>query len=141
MEFLAGLVGCYLLTWGISIFAFHDALAGKMPGIVALAIMFVSVGIAHFAMARKFEDAIPRNWPYKKAMNYISGLAEIAGGIGVLLPQFRTAAAYGLILLLLVIFPLNIAIARRKPEFKRIFRLFFQPIYIAWVWWFCLHVS
>lgn len=141
MEFLAGLISFYLLTWGISFVAYHDALAGKMPGIVALAVMFVGVGIAHFAFTQKYEGAIPRNWPYKKAMNYISGLAEIAGGIGVLLPSFRTAAAWGLILLLIVIFPMNIAIARRKPNFSRIFRLFFQPIYIVWVWWFCLHAA
>lgn len=138
MEFLAGLVSFYLLTWGVSFFAFHDALAGKMQGILALGIMFVIVGIMHFVMAKKFEDAIPRNWPYKKAMNYISGLAEIAGGVGVLLPQFRISAAWGLILLLVGIFPMNIAIAQRKPNFSRIFRLFFQPVYIAWVWWFCM---
>lgn len=139
MEFLAGLVSFYLLIWGVSFFAFHDQLTGKMPGIVALAVMFICVGVAHFAMAKKYESAIPRNWPYKKTMNYISGLAEIAGGIGVLIPEYRTAAAWGLILLLIVIFPMNIAIARRKPNFSRIFRLFFQPVYIAWVWWFCLH--
>ena len=62
-------------------FALHDALTGKMPGIVALGIMFVLVGVMHFVMVKKFEDAIHRNWPYKKAMNYISGLAEIAGAI------------------------------------------------------------
>lgn len=121
-----------LISGGAWLHALND------KGAFALMAMFVLVGISHFAKREKLEAMIPPHWPYRRAMNYISGAAEIIGGILVLFPATRAWAAYGLLLLLIAVFPANIFVARSKPTFYTISRLFFQPVYMAWVWWFCL---
>ena len=72
----------------------------------------------------------------------ISGVAEILGAIGLLLPALRRAAAYGLAVLLVAIFPANIYMAVAHIPFPGIYgeswfqwaRLPFQFVLIAWVW-------
>ncbi len=51
-----------------------------------------------------------------KAMVYISGVAEIAGGLGIWVPQFREAAAWGLLLLFVAVFPVNINMAAQAVQ-------------------------
>jgi uncharacterized membrane protein len=123
------------LSW-LSGGAWFPTLGDK--GAFALTAMFVLVGISHFAKREKLEAMIPASWPYRRAMNYISGAAEIILGILVLFPATRELAAYGLLLLLIAIFPANIYVARVKPNLYNISRLFFQPVYMLWVWYFCL---
>ena len=110
-------------------------------GVLALTVMFVLVGISHFAKRDKLEAMIPEHWPYRRAMNYISGAAEIILGILLIFPATRMIAAFGLLLLLIAIFPANIYVARSKSNFYNISRLFFQPVYMAWVWYFCLSTT
>ena len=69
-------------------------------------------------------------------MNYLSGATEILLGIGVPFAETRTIAAIGLLFLLVAIFPANIYVAKKKPNLYNISRLFFQPVYMLWVWWF-----
>jgi uncharacterized membrane protein len=124
----------FLIDW-ISGGAWLNALNDK--GIFATTMMFVLVGISHFAKRDKLEAMIPVNWPYRRAMNYISGAAEIVLGILLVFPATRLMAAVGLLLLLIAVFPANIYVARKKPNAYNISRLFFQPVYMAWVWYFC----
>jgi uncharacterized membrane protein len=139
MAFLIGLLSffglSFLISW-ISGGAWLPTLADK--GAFALTVMFVIVGISHFAKREKLEAMIPANWPYRRAMNYISGAAEIILGILLLFPATRELAAYGLLLLLIAVFPANIYMARVKPNLYNTSRLFFQPVYMLWVWYFCL---
>jgi len=71
-------------------------------------------------------------------------LAEIAGGLGVLFVPLRRAAAWGLIALLIAIFPANVHMAIDDLAGKGIApwilwsRLPFQLVFIAWVYWTCL---
>ena len=70
-------------------------------------------------------------------------LFTFAGGLGLLLPRFRRAAAWGLIALLIAVFPANIQVAlqgtmpglENAPPALLWLRLLFQPVFIAWVWW------
>jgi uncharacterized membrane protein len=139
MAFLIGLLSffglSFLISW-LSGGAWFPTLADK--GTFALTVMFVLVGISHFAKRDKLEAMIPAHWPYRRAMNYLSGAAEIILGILLLFTATRVWAAYGLLLLLIAIFPANIYVARIKPNWYNISRLFFQPVYMAWVWYFCL---
>ena len=140
MAFLIGLIvftGIGFLIDLISGGAWLPTLADK--GAFALTAMFVLVGTSHFAKREKLEAMIPQHWPYRRAMNYLSGAAEIILGILLLFSATRTWAAYGLLLLLIAVFPANIYVARMKPNLYNISRLFFQPIYMAWVWFFCLY--
>ncbi|WP_081147679.1 DoxX family protein [Niastella vici] len=139
MAFLIGLIVFFLIglfIGAVSGGAWLLTLADK--GVFALTMMFVLVGISHFAKPEKLEAMIPAHWPYRRAMNYLSGAAEIILGILLLFPATRMWAAYGLLLLLIAVFPANIFVARSKPNLYNISRLFFQPVYMAWVWFFCL---
>lgn len=51
---------------------------------------------------------MPPFLPEKLALVYISGVCEILGGLGLLIPRTRKAAGWGLIALLLAVFPANI---------------------------------
>lgn len=70
------------------------------------------------------------------------GIAEIAGGIGLLIPQTRSAAAIGIILLLIAVFPANIYMLTSKGAGMKIknwflwLRLPLQLVLLAWAFWY-----
>ena len=75
-----------------------------------------------------------------KRLVAISGVAEIAGGVGVLLPRMRRLAGLGLVALLAAVFPANLHMARNPGEYRRIprsalyARLPLQPLMMRWAW-------
>jgi len=80
--------------------------------------------------------------PWPLALVYVSGVAEVCGGIGVLFPFTRRWAGWGLVVLLIAIFPANlhVALQGRMPGFSFSpltlwLRLPFQVVLLAWVWW------
>ena len=87
---------------------------------------------------------VPTFLPNTRLLVLLSGVAEISLGIGLLFPATRTGAAWGLILLLIAIFPANISVAVHnlpppgglpaKPWYVWS-RLLFQPVYILWIWY------
>jgi uncharacterized membrane protein len=102
---------------------------------------FVSAGINHFLMPRVYEAIVPPNIPADPGrLVAISGVAEIAGGVGVLLPRTRRLAGLGLIALLAAVFPANLHMARNPEGFRRIprwalyARLPLQPLMMRWAW-------
>jgi len=84
---------------------------------------------------------IPPWIPWHPAMLYISGAAEIAGGVGLLIRPLRRAAAWGLAALLIAVFPANIYMAQEHIQFTAHplppallwGRLLLQPLFIWWV--------
>ncbi len=86
---------------------------------------------------------IPPYVPWHLATVYVSGAAEILGGIGLLIPPVRRAAALGLVALLIAVFPANIymlsnpieAGAGALPPAALWGRLLLQPIFIWWLLW------
>lgn len=75
-----------------------------------LAVIFIAAGVLHFVIPRFYLRIMP---PYiaedlHLTLVYVSGGFEILGGVGLLIPQLRTAAGIGLILLLLAVFPANV---------------------------------
>lgn len=106
------------------------------------AIAFVGAGANHFLNPAPYLGIIPPQLPRPDLLNWISGAAEIAGGVGLLIPQLRRAAAIGLLLLLVAVFPANIYAALRGSmpgvELSPLalwIRLPFQLVFLAWVWW------
>lgn len=83
---------------------------------------------------------MPPLLPAPRLLVAISGAAEIAGGLGLLFPRFRKSAAWGLVLLLLAVFPANLYMAiahQRFPHFPAWIlwaRLPLQLPVIAWAW-------
>jgi uncharacterized membrane protein len=102
--------------------------------------MFIFTGIMHFVIEKFFTSIVPKSLPNPKAIVYVSGVAEIAGGVGVLIPQTRRLAGKGLIALLLAVFPANINMAINSERFSRFpawglwARLPLQFAAIAQVW-------
>ena len=63
---------------------------------------------------------VPPGLPSPQALVLISGIAEMAGGLGLLVPRLRAAAACGLIALLIAVFPANIYMAMSPERFAHL---------------------
>lgn len=108
-----------------------------------LAAAFVFAGVMHFVKPAPFVAIVPDYLPAKEALVAISGVAEIAGGIGLLIPQVRFAAGLGLCLLLIAVFPANIYMVMNNipwegktvPPALLWGRLPLQLVLLACVWW------
>lgn len=106
-----------------------------------LAAAFIGAGVNHFVMPRPYEQIVPPSMRRDaRRLVVASGVAEIAGGVGVLLPWTRRLAGVGLIALLAAVFPANVHMAREPERFKRIprwalyGRLPLQPLMMLWAW-------
>lgn len=73
-----------------------------------MSVFFVSVGMHHFIDPAPYLAIVPPYLPWHLALVYISGFFEVLGGIGLLIPSTRKAAAWGLIALLIAVYPANI---------------------------------
>src|SRR3954463_12436060 len=105
-----------------------------------LGITFLTAGALHFLRPRMYEAIMPRYLPAHRELVYASGVAEIAGGAGVLHPRTRRSAGWGRIPPLVAIFPANVERAVHAERFQQIptpllwARLPLQGALIAWVW-------
>jgi uncharacterized membrane protein len=82
---------------------------------------------------------MPPYFPAPQVLVEASGVAEIAGGIGLLICPVRRAAGWGLIALLIAVFPANIYMLQHRGQFHFApwllwARLQLQGVFIAWVW-------
>jgi uncharacterized membrane protein len=108
----------------------------------ALSLMLVFTGISHFTfMKEDFVRMMPPSIPWPRTMVYFTGICEITGAVGLLLPEFRRAAAYGLIAFFLAVLPANIHAARAgvslrgKPATSLWLRIPMQVLLIAVAFW------
>jgi len=115
----------------------------KLAFLVLASIFYVGAGILHFINTGFYLKIMPPYIPYHLAMVYISGAAEIAGGVGLLIPPLRRTAAWGLVALLIAVFPANLYMAMDHvqvgaapmPPALAWGRLPLQLVFIAWVLW------
>ncbi|WP_416666880.1 DoxX family protein [Egbenema bharatensis] len=113
-----------------------------LRGVLAIAIIIV--GITHFIRPDQYARIVPPQLPSPVGLVYISGVFEILGGIGLLIPFISVAAAWGLIALFIAVFPANIYQAMNSipiegiPHHPALYwvRLPFQAVLIAWAWWY-----
>lgn len=107
-----------------------------------LALFFVTAGVLHFVFPAKYAGTIPAWLPMPEALVVISGLCEIAGGVGVLWRATRRWAGYGLIALCLAVLPANVQMlldaqssgASVAWQTLLWIRLPLQLVLIAWIW-------
>jgi uncharacterized membrane protein len=138
MVFFLGLVSVYGILWVLSLLGINALADNDLKGTIAAAIVFAIAGVLHFIFPKKYLMLMPRDLWHKEIINYAVGIAEIILGIGLLFDNFRVNAAYGLTLLLIFVFPANVKIAFKKGGPYYISRLFFQPVFIGWLFWFCI---
>ena len=106
-----------------------------------LASLFCVAGVLHFAVPAPYARVIPPFFPAPQVLVAVSGVCEILGGVGVLVPRVRRAAGRGLIALLIAVFPANIYMLLLQHQahgmtpytFLLILRLPLQFVLIAWV--------
>jgi uncharacterized membrane protein len=106
-----------------------------------LAALFIGSGVNHFVMAHAYRQIVPpRLQGEAKLVVDVSGVAEVVGGLGVLVARTRRPAGLGLIALLAAVFPANLYMARTPERFHRIprwalyARLPLQPLMMWWAW-------
>jgi uncharacterized membrane protein len=108
-----------------------------------LGLLFVGAGVNHFIIPRPYRQIVPP-WTARLAeadtIVALSGVAEVAGGLGVLVPATRRISGLWLIALLVAVFPANLHMALNPEEFRRIprwalyARLPLQPLAMWWAW-------
>jgi uncharacterized membrane protein len=107
-----------------------------------LGIAFIAAGIFHFVRPDFYTKIMPPYLPWHLELVYVSGVAETLLGIMVLIPKSRRLGAWGLIALLIAVFPANIHMALNPQAFPGIspallwLRLPLQFVLIAWAYWF-----
>ena len=81
----------------------------------ACGLTFVVAGTLHFLAPKRYEAIMPAYIPAHHAMVLASGVAEVAGGLAVLTPGLEKPARWGLLALLVAVFPANLWMAT-NPE-------------------------
>ena len=108
-----------------------------------MGIAYIYIGIQHFYDTDFFVAIVPDYMPYPLKLVYISGFFEILFGLLLLTPEYRSYAAWGLILLLIAVFPANIYLVQSVEAQEilgvskelSIARLPFQLAFIALAYW------
>lgn len=107
------------------------------------ALVYIAAGALHFLKTDLYMKIMPPYIPQPRAMVWFTGFAEIAGGIGLLIPELRRPAAWGLVALLIAVLPANYYMAANniqvgKTAIPQAFlwaRLPLQAVLIWWVLW------
>jgi uncharacterized membrane protein len=109
-----------------------------------LTVFMVGAGVNHFVSPAAYDAMVPAALPAPHLLVQISGVAEILGGLGLILPRTRRLAAWGLIALLVAVFPANLNMAwndlplgtTHVASWLLWARLPLQLVLIAWAAWF-----
>lgn len=127
----------------VAVALYHGWMKAQKVATFIAAIFYVFAGTLHFVRPEMYLKIMPPYIPWHEAMVRISGFGEIAGGLGLLLPQTRRAAGWGLVVLLIAVFPANLYMATNPVEAAataiapalRWGRLPIQALLIWWLVW------
>lgn len=105
-------------------------------------ILFILAGINHFVKTDFYVAIMPPYLPWHLELVYLSGVLEVLLGAMLLVPKFTVLAAWGLIALLIAVFPANVHMAMHPELYPSIpaialwLRLPLQGVLVAWAYWF-----
>ena len=114
----------------------------QQPGRLTLAIVFLVAGALHFVFTPTYLRIMPAYLPAPRLLVQLSGLCEMLGGLGLLIPATQQLAAWGLVALLIAVFPANLTMVTDPARFPGI------PQWAAWarlpmqlplIWWAWLY--
>ncbi len=110
-----------------------------MRSAVVTGVLFVAAGALHFVRPVMYQKIVPPQFGHASELVAISGIAEIAGGVGLMLPPTRRAAGLVLVALLLAVWPANIYMAVDAGRFASVapaWALWARvPLQIGLIWW------
>ncbi|MEM6347826.1 MAG: hypothetical protein AAF927_28310 [Bacteroidota bacterium] len=111
----------------------------KLIALILMIALMLSGGVYHFVNPAVYDALMPDFFP-KLLANYAAGAVEILLGIGLILPKWRTRAAWGVVILMLIFFPLHIwDLFKEQPALgsktAAIIRIPMQFLLIGWAYW------
>lgn len=113
----------------------------KLIGVGIVFLFFMGGGITHFTNTEFFVAIVPSYLPFHLAAVYVSGVFEIVGALGLLLPRTRRMAGIGLFVLTLAVSPANVYMWMHPELFPdstptyHVLRLIVQILLLACIWW------
>lgn len=112
----------------------------KVVSKVMLAAFLASAGIMHFVRPEFFLKIVPPYLPFPMGLVLISGAFEILLGVLLWIPRLSCVAAWGIIVLMLAVFPANIYLFQHQeilpaPPLVHLLRLPMQAVFILWAYW------
>jgi uncharacterized membrane protein len=112
----------------------------KRVGLVLVFLWFAIGGVAHFTLTELEMRIVPAWIPWPRAAVLVSGVFELLGAVGILIPMTRRAAGIGLFLLTIAVTPANVYMLQHAelfhiPRWALIARLPFQALLLALIIW------
>jgi uncharacterized membrane protein len=112
----------------------------KRIGLIVVFLWFLFGGVAHFALTEVEMRIVPPVIPWPRAVVLISGVFELLGALGILIPTTRRVAGIGLFLLTIAVTPANVYMLQHAelfdvPRWALIVRLPFQVVLLALILW------
>jgi len=117
-------------------------------GTYLLGIIYIAAGVYHFVNPAFYTPLIPpyfQGFASAATINLIAGIAEVLLGIGVLTPQSRKMACYGIIAMLVAFIPshwymiqqgnFTLGFVTITPTIAWLRLLVVHPILMLWPWW------
>jgi uncharacterized membrane protein len=142
MAALFVLVISFLLLRGLGLLGVRRLSSWREAGLMAVVILFLFTGSTHFtAMKHDYAAMLPSPLSGNLGIIYLTGVLEIAGALGLLVPRTRRLAGICLVLYLLAVFPGNVYAAvnevpfRGEPPTPLWLRTPIQLFFIGMVWW------
>lgn len=114
----------------------------KLITLYLMAFLYTAAGITHFLRPKFYLRIVPPFLPMRLMLVYLSGIAEIILGITLIPEATRSLAAWGVVALLIAVFPANIyhftskGAGMKTPMWLLAIRLPIQFLLIAWAWWY-----
>lgn len=105
-----------------------------------MALIYTVAGLNHFRSPKLYQKIIPPYFPNPKLLNQISGSAEVILGITLIIPLLSNYAAWGVIALLIAVFPTHVYMyqnekaAMRLPKYILLLRMPLQLVLIYWAY-------
>ena len=119
MAALFVLVISFLLLRGLGLLGVRRLSSWREAGLMAVVIMFLFTGSTHFtAMKHDYAAMLPSPLSGNLGIIYLTGVLEIAGALGLLVPRTRRLAGICLVLYLLAVFPGNVYAAVNEVPFR-----------------------
>jgi uncharacterized membrane protein len=111
----------------------------RLAGMALFAALFVASGIDHFVVTGAYLKIMPPYLPFPRVLVLLSGAFELALGVMLLIPRTSRLAAWGLVTLLVAVFPANIYLYQHQeilplPPIAHLLRLPLQGLLILWAY-------
>ena len=140
------LVGSYALLTVVARVGGVAWLDTQVRGRISLACLFVVTGLGHFVKPNEMAQMLPPSVPLRLELIYVTGVLELAGAVGLLLPAVSRVAGLCLMAFLVLVFPANVyaavhQVAMGGHEAGPMYLLIrgpFQVLLVWWVYWFAV---